>query len=74
MKKKVLRKKRNIKKETRNETKKNSSRKSYTQRNTVRHQMRMMIAIMTHEMYSLWNLKMMNNILKKKVKWTLKHN
>jgi hypothetical protein len=48
--------------------KKNSSRKASTQKNTVPHRMRMMIVTVTQKEYSLWHLKMMKNIMKKKVK------
>jgi hypothetical protein len=47
IKKKFIRKIRNIKRETREETRRNSSRKISTQRRIIHHQMRMMIVKMT---------------------------
>jgi hypothetical protein len=71
MKKKFLRRKRKIGRETREGTKGNSLRKFSTQRKTTLHQKRMMIVIMIHKEYSSWKYNMMKNIrniLTKKVK------
>jgi hypothetical protein len=64
----VPKKEKKYQKETRKETKKILQEKSSTQEKIVPHLMRMMIVTVTQKEYSLWHLKMMKNIMKKKVK------
>jgi hypothetical protein len=71
MKRKIPRKKINIKRETR-KIKGKYSRKTSTQEKTILHPMKMMKEIVTHREFSLWLQKIRKAM--KKLKWILKHN